>query len=463
MYFKQFYLGCLAHASYMIGSGKEAAVVDPQRDVDQYLEAAREHGLEIRYVIETHVHADFVSGHRELARRTGAEIVFGARAPAAFPHRAVRDGDELTIGRVTLTVLETPGHTPEAISLVARDADLPDEPPMLLSGDTLFIGDVGRPDLVGSKGYGADEMARMLYDSLHEKILSLDDAVRVFPAHGAGSLCGRKISADRTSTIGEQRRTNYALQPMSKAAFVEMMTAGLPDAPPYFALNAGLNLGDVPPLADLAQPEALTAAGVAERMADGALVLDVRPSERYAPRHIRASLNIGLDGQFATWAGTLIDYDRPIIVVADSDAEHDEAVVRLARVGLSHVVGYLDGGVGAWESAGLPVSSIEQISVTKLHELLEHVPPEQFLDVRRPVEFSEGAAPGAVPFPLARFAREIPPLDPQAPTVIICGSGYRSSIAASLLESRGYRSMTSVDGGMAAYAQAGLPLVQHAA
>lgn len=462
MHFQQFYLGCLAHASYLIGSRGTAVVVDPQRDVEQYLDAAREHGLDIRYVVETHVHADFVSGHRELASRTGAEIVFGARALAGFPHRAVRDGDELRVGHVTLQILETPGHTPEAISLVVTDSDAPGEAPLLLSGDTLFIGDVGRPDLAGSKGHTAEEMAGLLFDSLHEKILPLDDAVRVFPAHGAGSLCGRNISSETTSTLGEQRRSNYALQPMSKTAFVDMMTTALPEAPAYFGVNAGLNLGDVPRLADLARPAPLTPTEVAAQTARGALALDVRASEVYGPKHVTGSLNIGLDGQFASWAGTLIDFARPIVIVTDSDGERDEAVLRLARVGFSKVIGYLAGGVAAWERAGLPTSSIAHISVGQFHDLLASAPPANVLDVRRPAEFDGGAAPGAQPFPLADFAHGVPRLDPQKPTVIVCGSGYRSSIAASLLEAEGYGPLTHVDGGMTAYLQAGLPVAHHA-
>src|ERR687884_1998817 len=256
MYFKQFYLGCLAHASYLIGSDGEAAVVDPQRDVDQYVAEAEAQGLKIKYVIETHLHADFVSGHRELAARTGAEIVFGERAGARFPHRAVRDGDELKVGRVRLRVLETPGHTPESISVVVTDTEVSNEAQKVLTGDTLFIGDVGRPDLAGARGYTSEEMAAMLYDSLHEKLLKLDDLTEVYPAHGAGSMCGRNISQETSSTIGQQRQFNCALQPMSKDEFVRTMTTGLAPAPDYFSHDAEYNRTGAPPIKDLPRPRA---------------------------------------------------------------------------------------------------------------------------------------------------------------------------------------------------------------
>src|SRR5215831_4727407 len=243
MYFKQFYLGCLAHASYLIGSGGEAAVVDPQRDVEQYIKEAEVHGLKIKYVIETHLHADFVSGHRELAARTGAEIVFGRQAGATIPHRAIKDGDELTLGHLTLRFIETPGHTPEGICVLIIDPQASDRPQKILTGDTLFIGDVGRPDLAGGKGYTPETMAGMMYDSLHDKLLKLDDAVEVYPAHGAGSMCGRSLSSETSSTIGQQRKSNYALQPMTRDQFVRMMTAELAEAPAYFSKDAEINRG----------------------------------------------------------------------------------------------------------------------------------------------------------------------------------------------------------------------------
>src|ERR671929_2010270 len=263
MFFKQFYLGCLAHASYLVGSDGEAAVVDPQRDVDQYVEEAAAEGLRIKYVVETHLHADFVSGHRELAARTGAEVVFGARAEARFPHRAVKDGDELRVGKVVIRVLETPGHTPESISLVVVDTEVSAEPQKVLTGDTLFVGDVGRPDLAGARGYTPEMMAAMMYESLHGKLLKLDDSVEVWPAHGAGSMCGRNISKETSSTIGRQRSFNYALAPMSKDEFVRIMTADLTEAPAYFSADAAINREGAPPLEALRRPAPLIAQQVA--------------------------------------------------------------------------------------------------------------------------------------------------------------------------------------------------------
>jgi len=296
MFFKQFYLGCLAHASYLLGSDGEAAVVDPQRDVDEYLHEAETRGLRIRYVIETHLHADFVSGHHELALRTGAEIVFGAEAGATFPHRAVRDGDELRLGRVVLRILETPGHTPESISVVVIDTEAGGTPKLVLTGDTLFIGDVGRPDLVGAKGFTPEAMAGMLYDSLHGKLLKLDDAVGVYPAHGAGSLCGRNISKETSSTIGEQRRFNYALRPMPREDFVRMMTTDLPEVPAYFPRDVARNREGALPLDSSAMPNALEPAAVDRLRGEGATLLDVRGSAAFGAGHLPGAVNIGLGG-----------------------------------------------------------------------------------------------------------------------------------------------------------------------
>ena len=332
MFFKQFYLNCLAHASYLIGSDGEAVVVDPQRDVDQYIDEAAAHSLAIKYVIETHLHADFVSGHRELAARTGAEIVFGRQADATIPHRAVEDGDELTVGRVKLRIMETPGHTPEGICVLVIDTEVSDQPQKVLTGDTLFIGDVGRPDLAGAKGFTKEMMAAMMYDSLHEKLLRLDDAVEVYPAHGAGSMCGRNLSTETSSTIGEQRKLNYALQPMTKEEFVRVMTTDLPEAPAYFSKDAEINRTGAEALNGLT-PAALSPAEVIELAAQGCVILDVRAPADFGAGHVPGALNIGLGGQFASWAGSLIPMTSPIVIVADSDERIEEAQLRLARVG----------------------------------------------------------------------------------------------------------------------------------
>jgi glyoxylase-like metal-dependent hydrolase (beta-lactamase superfamily II)/rhodanese-related sulfurtransferase len=454
LHFKQFYLGCLAHASYLIGSRGEAAVVDPRRDVDEYLDEARAQGLRIRYVIETHLHADFVSGHRELAERTGATVVFSQVAGAAFPHRAVAEGDEIKVGDVVLRVLDTPGHTPESICILAIDEESSPEPKLVLTGDTLFIGDVGRPDLAAAKGGSAEQMAALLYDSLHSKLLALPDSVLVYPAHGAGSLCGRNMSKETWSTIGEQRRANYALQPMPKERFVRMVTSDLPEVPQYFPRDVAINREGAPSLADRPLPPALSPASFKARAGD-AVVLDVRSSTAFGTAHVPGSLNIGLVGQFAAWAGALIPHQRPILLVTEDEAGVREAVVRLARVGLESVAGYLDDGVAAWDRAGLPLASLPQIAVDELNARLQEQPELMVLDVRRSGEWAAGRIRGAVHIPLDRLEREATRLDPARPTAVICGGGYRSSAAASLLEQRGFRHLSNVVGGTAAWIAAG--------
>lgn len=451
MQFKQFYLGCLAQASYFISSEGEAVVVDPQRDVDQYLDEANEQGVRIRYILETHLHADFVSGHRELAGRTGAEIVFGAAAGVEFPHLSVYDGDELRVGSVVLRAIETPGHTPESISWLVSEADAEEEPVRLLTGDTLFIGDVGRPDLAGARGHTSEEMASMLYDSLRERILTLDDAVEVWPAHGAGSACGRNISQDRSSTVGAQRLMNYALAPMSRAAFVSLMTTDLPPAPRYFAMDAEINRRGARSLVELS-PIPLSASEVRDEMEHGAIALDVRSSTAFGEGHIPSSLNIGLDGQYASWAGTLVESDERLIVVADSRARSEEAVMRLARVGLENVVAFLEGGFDAWRQAGLPVEDLPQISVGELQTRLGEL---AVLDVRRTPEHLSGHVPGSMNVPLADLPESIATLSVAKPIAVICAGGYRSMIAASLLRRKGQNVRYNVTGGTSAWIAAG--------
>jgi glyoxylase-like metal-dependent hydrolase (beta-lactamase superfamily II)/rhodanese-related sulfurtransferase len=454
LHFKQFYLGCLAHASYLIGSEGEAAVVDPRRDVDEYLEEARRRGLTIKYVVETHLHADFVSGHRELAARTGAEIVFGHRAGVAFPHRPVKEGDELRVGDVTLRFLETPGHTPEGVSVLVFAGEARGAPRMVLTGDTLFIGDVGRPDLVGSKGRSAAEMASMLYDSLHGKLLKLPDEVEVYPAHGAGSLCGRHMSSETSSTIGEQRRSNHALQPMSREEFVQMATRDLPEVPAYFAHDVEMNRAGAAPVSEQGLPRALEPGEVAAR-AETATVLDVRSAAAFGTAHVPRSLHIGLNGQFASWAGTLLTPGRGLVVVAEGEDEVGEAALRLARVGVEKVDGFLAGGIAAWDRAGLALASLPQITVSDLHDRLGRDRELQVLDVRRPGEYAAGHVPAAINRPLDRLPQEAVPLDPAKPTAVICASGYRSSVAASLLLARGFRDLLNVVGGTTAWLKAG--------
>jgi len=458
MYFKQFYLNCLAHASYLIGSDGEAAVVDPQRDVDQYVAEAEAHHLKIKYVIETHLHADFISGHRELAARTGAQIVFGSEAHATVSHLPVKDSDELSVGRAKLRIIETPGHTPESICVLVTDTEKDTRlPPKVLTGDTLFIGDVGRPDLAGGKGYTPQTMAALMYDSLHEKLMRLDDAVEVYPAHGAGSMCGKNLSTETSSTIGQQRKFNYALQPMTKEQFITMMTTDLPEAPAYFSKDAEINRSGADALSGLPKPEPLSPDEVREISQHGCVVLDVRTAAEFGAAHVPGSLNIGLGGQFASWAGSLIPITAPIVIVADSEAQIEEAQIRLARVGLENIKGFLAGGVDGWRAAGLAVSAVPQISVDELKNLIETQEGLQVIDVRRPAEYDGGHAPRAVTAPLAKFREMLPTLglNPDRPSAIICAGGYRSSAATSIAQQLGFTNLLNVTGGTTAWVKAG--------
>ncbi len=458
MHFEQIYLACLAQASYLVGDGGLCAVVDPRRDVEVYLEAAARAGLRIAHVIETHLHADFVSGHVELAARTGATIHIGHAAGATFAHRAAREGDEIVMGQVVLRFLETPGHTPESVCVLVFDrAVASDRPLKVLTGDTLFVGDVGRPDLVAARGRTAAQMAGLLHDSLHGKLLALPDAVEVWPAHGAGSACGKNIGKELSSTIGDQRRLNWALQPMRKEAFVEALVAGLAPAPAYFGHDAELNRRGAPPLAELPAPAALEAEAFA-RAAAGATVLDVRAKAAWGAAHVPGSINIGLGGSFASWCGALLPLDRPLLLVAEDRAGVDEAVMRLARVGLHDVAGWLRGGVEAWRAAGRAVGTVAQLDPPGLAaaraadaggELL-------VLDVRGPGEYADRHVPGAVNVPLPQLAARLGELDPRRPTAVICASGYRSNAACGLLARAGFRRVSNVDGGTNGWVAAGL-------
>jgi rhodanese-related sulfurtransferase/glyoxylase-like metal-dependent hydrolase (beta-lactamase superfamily II) len=458
MYFEQFYLGCLAHASYMAGSEGVAVVVDPQRDVEIYLDAARLAGLRIEHVIETHLHADFVSGHRELAARTGAKIYVGARAGAQFPHIAVAQDDEIRFGQCRLRFLETPGHTLESICVLVADLDRSPEPFAVLTGDTLFIGDVGRPDL--SPGHTPQQLAGLLYDSLHRKLLSLPDDVRVYPAHGAGSLCGRQMSNERSSTIGEQRVKNYALQAASRDEFVHMLTDELPERPAYFARDAEINragaaaLDELPPLLELA-PDALL-----RLQQSGALVLDTRPETQFGAGHVPGSVNIPLSGQFASWAGALLGLETDLVLVAESADRATESRMRLARVGIERVAGYLAGGIEAWQRANQPVEMLSHITVHDLDRLQREAADLQIADVRRPAEWEEGHIAGALLLPLNQIATAMRQLDPDRSIAVHCKGGYRSAIAASLLRRAGFRNVVNVTGGFDAWRAAGLPVAE---
>jgi hydroxyacylglutathione hydrolase len=446
MQFRQFYLGCLSHASYYLGSEAEAAIIDPQRDVQQYLDEASAHGQQIKYIIETHSHADFVSGHVELAGKTSAEIIYGERAQTKFPTHKVKDGDVLKVGAVTLTFRETPGHTPEGITIIAEEDG---RPAKIFTGDTLFIGDVGRPDLIGSKGFTSEQMAGMLYDSLQEKILQLADDTEVYPAHGAGSLCGKSLSKETWSTLGEQRKFNYALQPMSKEDFVKIVAAGQSDVPAYFPKSAAKNLEGSASLDHIAKPKAISTDEVLKF--DG-VVIDVRTAADYGSGHIPNSLNIGLGGQFASWAGTLVSIGTPIAIVADRREQVDESVMRLARVGHETVTAYIL--MSDYEG---DQKAVEQVTVNEANEYVSSGRVAQFIDVRRTGEYDNGHAAGAETRPLDKLDSDLDGLDPAAPTYVICQGGYRSSAATSILENAGFSELCNVTGGTAAWIAAGLP------
>ena len=454
MYFEQFYLGCLAHASYMLGSEGEAVVVDPQRDVDIYLKSAEEHGLKIRHIFETHLHADFVSGHKELAARTGAKIYIGAKAEASFPHVPLHDLFELRFGKARITVLETPGHTPESTCLVVVDEEKSAHAWAVLTGDTLFIGDVGRPDL--SKTHSPQQLAGMLYDSLHDKLLALPDDVIVYPAHGAGSLCGRNMRAERSSTIGTERLTNYALQIKNRDEFVRELTSNLPARPDYFLKDAEINREGAPALADLPSLPALTAAEVKVEIERGVPALDVRPADQFAQAHVPGSIDIALSGQFASWAGALLGLASRPILIADTPEQVAEARVRLARVGIEDIRGSLAGGIEGWRAAGLDLAQTPQMTVKELRQGLSGN-ELHLIDVRRQGEWDAGHIAGAELWPLDRFTRALPQLEKNAVLAVHCKSGYRSIIACSLLERAGYENVTNVVGGFDAWQQAKLP------
>jgi glyoxylase-like metal-dependent hydrolase (beta-lactamase superfamily II)/rhodanese-related sulfurtransferase len=453
MHFKQFYVGCLAHASYLIGDAGEAVVVDPSRDVQMYLDEAAAHGLRVAWVLETHLHADFVSGHRELAARTGATVGIGARAEADYPHHGLRDGDQIRVGEVVIRALETPGHTPEHLSYLVFERGGDERPWAVLTGDTLFVGDVGRVDILSSR-LPVEELAGSLYDSLHRKLLTLPDETRVYPAHGAGSLCGRTMSRDTWSTIGREREMNPALRPMSRAEFVAEVTRDVPETPVYFLHSRDLNKFGPSLDAERSLPPELAPAAFQARAASGAVILDTRTAAAYGPCHVPGSLHVPLDGQYASWVGTLVSPEQPILLVAEPERV-EEAVTRLARIGYEQVVGVLAGGLAAWRAAGLGTAAIAQEPAESALASGRLV-----LDVRRPGEWSDFHAAGAHHVPLADLAQRVGGLPRDRDLVVVCASGYRSSIATSVLERAGFTRLVNAVGGMEAYRRSGLPLAR---
>ena len=463
MILKQYYLGCLAHASYLLGdeASRTAIIVDPQRDIQQYVADAETSGLQIRHVFLTHFHADFVAGHLELRDRFGASIHLGSRAQAEYTFVPMKDHDTLEFPGLRLEVLETPGHTIESISILMFDLQKSStKPHAVLTGDTLFIGDVGRPDLRASLGWTAGELGAHLYDSLHHKLLPLPDETLVYPAHGAGSLCGKKLSSDTVSSLGDQRRLNYALQPMSKEEFIRLVTADQPDAPPYFTYDAILNTRERATL-DHNLEQALHPIDLAEvlRMGDaGVQILDVRDPAEYAKGHLAGSINVGLGGQYATWAGTVLDRAKPIVIIAEPGREQ-EAALRLGRIGFDHVRGYLDAGMEALAERPDLVWPTERRSAPMVAEELEGPDPPLLLDIRNPREWMTKHIDGSVNVPLNHLQERIAEIPRDRRIAVHCAGGYRSSIAASILHQYGITHLIEMAGGIAAWEAAQLPVV----
>jgi len=455
MKFNQYYLECLSHASYLIGdetSGR-AVVVDPQRDVSEYIADAEKLGMRIELVIETHFHADFLSGHLELAEATGARIVYSSVAQPEFDHLGVADGERYSLGEVQLEFLHTPGHTPESLSIVVYEHPGDTVPYGVLTGDTLFIGDVGRPDLLASIGFTREELADKLYDSLHTKLMPLPDQTRVYPAHGAGSACGKNLSTELWSTMGEQRKTNYALRASNKETFVELVTEGQPPAPGYFVYNAILNRKGRDLLDEDKLPPAMTYDQVRTAMASGAVLVDGRSPEEFALGHLRGAINIGLEGRYAEFAGSVIKPEDEIVLMTDPDRVL-EGKNRLGRIGFDRVIGYLrDPYPVMFENRG-DVEVASRLTAPALDERIADVPELQLVDVRNPGEAAAGMIADAVNIPVGQLPDRLGELDPRTPTVVYCAGGYRSSVAASLLRQRGFTDVSDVLGGYNAWESA---------
>jgi len=462
MFLKQYYLGCLAHASYLIAdeASSTAIVVDPQRDIQQYLADAERLGVQIRHVFLTHFHADFIAGHLELRDRCGADIRLGARARADYAFIPMKDGDTLELPGVRLQVLETPGHTIESISILVFDLSRnPNQPHAVLTGDTLFIGDVGRPDLRASLGWTAEALSGHLYDSLHKQLLPLPDETLVYPAHGAGSLCGKSLSSDTVSSLGDQRRLNYALQPMTKEDFTRLVTADQPDAPAYFTYDAILNTRERPTLDDTLR-QGLQAIALDDLLAlrdAGAQILDVRDPAEYAKGHLAGSINIALDGHYATWAGTVLDSASPIVLIAEPGRE-EEAALRLGRIGFDHVSGYLQEGMSALADRPDLVRSTERVNAQTLAEELASPNPPLVVDIRTPREWSAKHLDGSINVPLAHLQERLAEIPRTRRIAVHCAGGYRSSIAVSLLNQHGIDNLIELAGGITAWEVAKLPI-----
>ncbi|WP_316527578.1 MBL fold metallo-hydrolase [Kitasatospora brasiliensis] len=452
MIFSQYYLDCLSQASYLIAdeTSGQAVIVDPRRDVDEYLADATARGLTVVGVINTHFHADFLAGHLELADRTGAWIGYGQRAETEYPIRKLADGERIELGDVTLEIMETPGHTPESISILVFEHSDDTVPYGVLTGDALFIGDVGRPDLLASAGVTAEELGAMLYDSVHRKLMGLPDETLVFPAHGAGSACGKNLSSEKSSTIGAQRRTNYACQPMDQDTFVRIVTAGQSAAPAYFGHDADLNRREreLFDRANAARP--LCPEGFKEARAAGAVVLDARSPEDFGAGHVRGAVNVPLDGRFAEQAGTVLTPDNTLAIIAPQDRE-DEVVIRLARIGFDRVAGYLRNPAGALPALADDLTPASRLTADRLRTALAGEQPPTVLDVRTCGEREAGAVEGSLHIALAELPARLAEIPTDRPLVVHCAGGHRSSIAASLLRHHGHPDVSDLLGGYAAW------------
>ncbi len=452
MKFIQYYLDCLSHASYLVADETtgRAVVVDPQRDIAEYLADAEANGYTIELVIETHFHADFLSGHLELAEATGAKIVYSSVAETEFESMGVADGERYSLGDVTLEFRHTPGHTPESMSIVVYEHAADEVPYGVLTGDALFIGDVGRPDLLASIGFTREELAEKLYDSLHDKLMTLPDATRVFPAHGAGSACGKNLSTELSSTMGEQKATNYALRAPDKATFMALVTEGQPPAPAYFVYNAVLNRKGRELLDETKMPEAMTYEQVRDAMAGGAILVDGRGPEEFALGHLRGAINIGLEGRYAEFAGSVVPTDVDIVLFTEPGAEL-EAKTRLARIGFDRVIGYLENPFEAMFDHRDDVQMASRLTAQAFDERAAALSDLQIVDVRNPGEVEAGAIPHAVSIPVGQLPSRLDELDPAKPTVVYCAGGYRSSVAASLLRHNGFADVSDILGGYGAW------------
>jgi hydroxyacylglutathione hydrolase len=453
MLLKHFFVEKVAHSSYLLAGKKTCAIIDPQRDVDVYLHAARELGVTITHILQTHLHADFISGHMDLAKRTGAKIYAPRSAQCAFDHVALSEGDTVLIEEIRLDVLETPGHTPEHACYVVTDTTRGETPIGVFSGDLLFVGDVGRPDLFPGK---AEKLADQLYHSLHDKILGLADHCEVYPTHGAGSLCGRSMAAKYQTTIGYERRFNPALQIKDKAAFIQSLTSDMPPAPDHFSRCSEINRCGPVLVADLSALQEMEIAPFKQKLADpGIIVLDIRSYASFAGLHVPKAWHIDQAGNFPTFAGWVLPTDKDILLVSDSYQEAFEANVWARRVGVDRIIGCLIGGMTAWASAGQVTADIHLLSAENLHDMVTGKDTIVLVDVRTPREYADSHIEGAVNIPAPDLRTRHKELDPQKPTILICSSGNRSSLAASILGQHGFEALHNVAGGMTGYSTAG--------